>query len=148
MKINILFILLFLLVNGKTLLGDSLFVEIINDTVFVNNTQIWENCIFKPKSIVTLDNYEITLIQKDTSNYHAFCNCYYDYITKITGLSKGTYRLSVYRKYSPPKDTSITKYIGFVRFSFNPSDSLSYSVREKKAIVMKYLMLNLKMIIK
>lgn len=129
------FIVTFLLiiVNCIDVYSDSLYVEVVNDTVFVKNTGVWENCLFRPRSMVIVEGYNITLTQQDTSNNFAFCNCTFDLTTQIIGLNKGNYRIYVYRKYSLPKDTSTAKYLGAIIFSFNPLGSSTFSVKQKQS---------------
>lgn len=74
MSSKILLALLLFVLYNEMLIGDSLNVEIINDSIFVQNTGVWENCLFRPKSIVPVEGYNITLTQQDTSNNFAFCN--------------------------------------------------------------------------
>ena len=123
---------LFILLSEK-IMGDSLFVSVKNDTVFFYDLQIYDNCIFEMKPILTVDKFKLTLIEKDTSNNYAFCNCYYDFSMAITGLESGSYKLFVKRKYSPPKDTLVTWDVGVVYFDFYPDNNLEYLFKAKQS---------------
>jgi hypothetical protein len=80
--------------------NDSVYVEIVGDTVKIWDKQIEENCCSKFIHEVTFNHDSITVIEKDTSTNYCRCPCYFDLVTTILGLNTGSYHVFVYRTYA------------------------------------------------
>ncbi|MCJ7555049.1 MAG: T9SS type A sorting domain-containing protein [Ignavibacteriaceae bacterium] len=98
---------------------DSIFVVISEDTVHIWNTGAWENCLCLFRMDVSISNDTIYVTEVDTANNWAFCFCYFDLCTTVTGLQSGNYFVEVYRKKMYYPDTLF--YIGSTSFTFEGS---------------------------
>lgn len=91
---------------------DSLFVEMKDDTVKIWNTSVYINCCCSLRFDVSIALDSITIIQLDTAKSWCRCICPFDLVTSITGLTAGTYFVSVYR-YLPLGDSMFVGSISF-----------------------------------
>lgn len=85
---------------NQGMVNDSVYTEIVGDTVKIWDKQILENCcsIFIHELIFSGDS--ITVIEKDTSTNYCRCMCYFDLCATIISLNAGSYRVFVYRTYA------------------------------------------------
>jgi len=93
---------LFIIIHCCTLAfagKDSVYVQIINDTVKVWNVGVEENCCVAFIHEITIVNDSITVIEKDTSTSYCRCMCNFDLCATLIGISQGLYRVLIYRKY-------------------------------------------------
>lgn len=79
--------------------ADSVYVEIVNDTIKVWDKHIYENCCVAFMHEITVVNDSITIIEKDTSTNYCRCMCYFNLCVTIIGINQGSYRIFVYREY-------------------------------------------------
>ena len=99
MKHFILLLLFSLILKNTIQAGiDSLYVEIKNDTVFVYNVNVWEQCDFELYYFLKFEDKRITIMQKDSALDTTTCHSYHDFLIPITNLSSGAYFVSVYRQ--------------------------------------------------
>ncbi|MDP2207600.1 MAG: T9SS type A sorting domain-containing protein [Bacteroidota bacterium] len=116
---------IFLLFAGSVFAGqDSLFVEMKGDTVKIWNTDVTTNCCTDFQFDVTIIKDSITIVELDTAKDWCTCTCTFDLCTSITGLSPGTYYVSVFR-YLPYADS---QFVGILSFTINNSNSLPNSI--------------------
>jgi hypothetical protein len=98
---------------------DSIFVIISGDTVHVWNTGAYENCgcLFNMDVIISNDTIYVTEV--DTASEWAFCMCYFDLCTSLTGLQNGVYFVEVFR--FMPLSSPDTVFIGSTSFTYGGS---------------------------
>jgi hypothetical protein len=118
----LLVLMALILLSGKTSAGteDSVFVVISGDTVHIWNTAAYENCGCLFRMDVALSNDTIYVTEVDTSSNWAFCICYFDLCTSVTGLQNGTYYVEVFR-YMPLGYPDTLFYIGSTSFTYGGS---------------------------
>jgi len=84
--------------------------QIVGDTVKIWNTNIYVMCGASFIADTRLANDSIIVVEEDTSTRHAYCDCFYDVNTSITGITSGSYHSVIYRKqsmrYQYPADTT------------------------------------------
>jgi len=99
---------------------DSIFVITSGDTVHIWNTGAYENCgcLFRMDAMVSNDT--IYVAEVDTSSDWAFCMCYFDLCTSVTGLQNGTYFVEIFR-YMPLFYPDTVFYIGSTSFTYGGS---------------------------
>ncbi len=112
-------ILALVFLTGLSLAQDSLFVTINNDTVNIWNTGAYENCGFSVEMETIFSNDTITVIEHDTSNQYAYCNCNFDMCVSLTGLNPGNYHVDVFRTYDIIYDPDSLYYIGSTDFAYS-----------------------------
>jgi hypothetical protein len=109
MKKLYLFLLVFLFSTYCELKSEEIIITQNNDTLIVINKGIWANCAAKFEADLALCEDHISIIERDTSIAKAFCDCTYDFETKIDSLPNGFYTLNIYREqlkqYNYPSDT-------------------------------------------
>ncbi|MDI6767089.1 MAG: T9SS type A sorting domain-containing protein [Bacteroidota bacterium] len=80
--------------------NDSVYVEILSDTVKIWDKNVYENCCVSFIHEISIVNDYITIIEKDTSTNYCRCMCYYDLCATILSLNAGSYHVSVYRTFA------------------------------------------------
>jgi hypothetical protein len=98
---------------------DSVFVIISGDTVHIWNTGAYENCGCLFRLDVMLSNDTIYVTEVDTASDWAFCTCYFDLCTSLTGLQNGVYFVEVFR--FMPLSSPDTVFIGSTSFTYGGS---------------------------
>ena len=126
-----LFLLFLILVSSDLFAkNDSVFVKIQTDTVQVWNTDVSANCASRFSIKTEITGNSIVVTECDTIGPIADCNCIYDLLTSLTGLTDGKYTAAVYRqelkKYFYDRDTTI--FIDSLEFDLGNSSSLLKSV--------------------
>lgn len=89
-----------LFIFSHPILAEDLFVEVIEDTLIIHNTQVREHCAFTPELITRISDDTLIFIEKDTFPNMATCVCNFDFHVSLTGLQNGEYILCLYRQYS------------------------------------------------
>jgi hypothetical protein len=122
-----LFVLFMNNVQGQT---ESILIEKHTDTVVVVNKDAVENCAAKFAIDVTVQGFDVTVVETDTVAAKANCICRFDLYAYLTGLPSGTYTVSVYRqylkKYQYPEDRKVL--IGGATFEVTqPQPGAQYS---------------------
>ena len=122
------FFLFFFLLSVIICKAEKLFVEVVNDTVRIFNTEVNEHCAFTPDIIVNVNDNLIKIIEKDLMTDMTTCVCYFDYFISLTGLQNQEYQVLLYRQYSAPfMNTDSLYFIASTRFTFNNNTGESYS---------------------
>jgi len=94
---------------------DSLYVEIKNDTVFVWNVNVWEQCAFELDYFTYIGKSSITIYQIDTASDATTCYSYHDFCMPIPNLFSGEYTLELYRI---SWSDSTERFIGAIQFEY------------------------------
>ena len=118
----LLVLMALILLSGKTSAGteDSVYVVISGDTVHIWNTAAYENCGCMFRMDIALSSDTIYVTEVDTSSNWAYCTCYFDLSTSVTGLQNGTYYVEVFR-YMPLNYPDTVFYIGSTSFTYGGS---------------------------
>jgi len=111
---------IFLLQISYAATEDSVFVIISGDTVHIWNTGAYENCGCLFKMNVMISNDTISVTEVDTSINWAYCMCYFDLRTSVTGLQSATYYVNVFRS-MPLFYPDTLFYIGSTTFIYGGS---------------------------
>ena len=120
-----LFFFLLCIINCK---AEKLFVEVVDDTVRICNTEVCEHCAFTPEIIVNVSDNLIKIIEKDIMPDMTTCSCYFDYFISLTGLQDQEYQVLLFRQYSAPfMNTDSLYFIASTRFTLNINTEKSYS---------------------
>jgi hypothetical protein len=78
-------------------LVDSIVVKTSNDTVYVWDYNVWEQCAFQLDYSIEIIDSIITISQVDTAADMTTCYGYHNFVIPIIGLSEGKYRIDIYR---------------------------------------------------
>jgi len=97
---------------------DSVYVQIINDTVKVWNVGVEENCCIRVVTTTNISNDSIIVLEHDTSNALCNCMCTFDFSVSLTGLQPGTYHVLVYRQHTIFTPESLY-FVGTVSFTYS-----------------------------
>lgn len=97
-----LFYFIFIVIfYSRTIAGsDSVYVQIVDDTVKIWNVGAFENCCIKVVTSATIINDSIFVLEHDTSTTYCYCMCTFDFCVSVTGLSVGYYRVFIFRQYT------------------------------------------------
>lgn len=119
---TLFFVLLSLLIAETTYSQpgiEKVSVNVSSDSVIISDSNVYVNCGAIFIDSLVLNDYKITIIEKDTSTNHAFCNCNFDLSFIIHSLQTVTYTAYIYRqgydKNGNLKDTTI--FIDSVKFT-------------------------------
>jgi len=99
---------------------DSVYVQIINDTVKVWNVGAEENCCIRVVTSTNISNDSIIVLEHDTATAYCNCMCTFDFSVSLTGLLPGTYHVFVYRQYTFFTPESLY-FIGTASFTYGGS---------------------------
>jgi hypothetical protein len=99
---------------------DSVYVQIINDTVKVWNVGAEENCCIRVVTSTNISNDSIIVLEHDTATAYCNCMCTFDFSVSLTGLLPGTYHVFVYRQYTFFTPESLY-FIGSATFTYGGS---------------------------
>ncbi len=97
---------------------DSVYVQIINDTVKVWNVGVEENCCIRVVTSTNISNDSIIVLEHDTATVYCLCTCTFDFSVSLTGLQPGTYHVFVYRQFTFFTPESLY-FIGTTSFTYN-----------------------------
>ena len=100
MKKLFLFLASALVISTAYANTDSVYVQIVGDTVMIWDRNAHENCCISVVMSADVWNDSIIVIENDTSTSYCNCMCYFDFSVSLTDLSPGTYHVSVYRRYT------------------------------------------------
>jgi hypothetical protein len=101
----------------------SLSVSFSGDTVIIRDAGISWSCSGMFFSRVHLSNDTVYITECDTMQL-ATCLCYYDYSTKLSGLTSGTYTALVTRRHESHVNHPIDTVFSFTE----PAGSLSFTI--------------------
>jgi hypothetical protein len=137
MKNQYLILIVIILFQINESRSEEIIISQKNYTVIVINKGIWANCASKFEADLAICEDHLSIIERDTSYNKAYCECTFNFETRIDSLPNGFYTLNIYREflkqYSYPKDTVIfigsatiliDKYSGIfpVEYMTNQSD--------------------------
>jgi hypothetical protein len=103
---------------------DSLMVILSGDTVNIWDMAACTYCGEVFVTSVSLSADSIYIVQTDTSNRMATCDCIYNMRTSVVGLPSGTYWAVIYRSYPPSHST---RFIRSIRFQYISTTSGIFS---------------------
>ena len=107
--------------------AENLYVEVVNDTVRICNTEVCEHCAFSPQIKVDINDTLIKIIEQDTMTDMTTCTCYFDYFLSLTGLQINEYQVLLYRQYAASfMNTDSLYFIDSTGFTFNNNNGESY----------------------
>lgn len=92
---------------------DTLIVSTINDTVRISNEKLCSHCNAAFAISITQSSDSIYILESDTANGIAMCNCVFDIEISIAGLIPGNYIAVVHRYYG--SIINQTEYVGTVQ---------------------------------
>ena len=101
----------------------KIFIQTYADSVCFWDTEISATCGTSFKTIITVNNDSITILESDTSNHYYRCICNYDIGVTIFGLPAGSYSVYIYRG-RWGRDTA---FIGSADFIIPQSNPLLFS---------------------
>jgi len=114
---NIAYSILFVLcISSAPAQVDSLFAIVSDNTVTIWNINIEAACESKYELNTTIVNDTIFITELDTSTLHAYCLCYYNVSTSITGLVSGHYVVAVSRTAFAAYPGATTTFVGYTSF--------------------------------
>ncbi len=158
MKTNFFFIIILFVSNISICSAgdDSLYVEVKNDTLFIWNVNVWEQCAFSLDYEIEINDSIITITEEDTAYDATTCYCYHNFVFPIVGLEEGNYHVDVYRKswhqelryitsldfilsYSSISDKALIQPEDFILHNaypnpFNPITTFEYFIRFKSKV--------------
>jgi hypothetical protein len=76
---------------------DSIVVVSSNDTVYVWDYNVWEQCAFALDYTVEITDSIITILQIDTAAQGTTCYWYHNFAVPVVGLGEGNYRIDIFR---------------------------------------------------
>lgn len=136
--------------------NDSLYVEVKNDTLFIWNVNVWEQCAFSLDYEIDIIDSTITITEEDTAFDATTCYCYHNFYFPIVGIEEGNYHVDVYRKswhqelcyinsldfilnYSSISDNALIQPDDFILYNaypnpFNPITTFEYFTRIKSEV--------------
>lgn len=124
-----IFLFAFLIFLSREALAqiDTLFVEILGDTVRIHNNVEDLTCNTRFVLDVAIANDSIHIFERDTSTAHATCLCGLNVTVSMAGLSPGTYFVNVIRKtwWTNPSDT-IQSSVGSLSFTIGSFSSQNW----------------------
>ncbi len=80
--------------------ADSVYVQIVDDTVKILNVGVFENCCISVIISTAISNDSIIIVEHDTATSYCHCMCNFDFSVNLTNLAPGNYLVLVYRKYT------------------------------------------------
>jgi hypothetical protein len=80
--------------------SDSVYVQMVGDTVKILNVGASENCCISVITSTVISNDSIIIVEHDTSTSYCHCTCTFDFSVNLTNLAPGKYLVLVYRKYT------------------------------------------------
>ncbi len=92
-------ILFLLCLNIAQAQNERIVVEQHADTILIANKNAVENCAARFQIDVSVQGFDISVVETDTVVQKANCICTYDLDAYLTGLPVGTYTVSVFRQY-------------------------------------------------
>ena len=91
--------------------SEQIVIEKRADTIVVINKDVVENCAAKFATDVSVQGFDVIIVETDTVEAKANCICNFDLSAYLTGLQTGAYTVTVYRqywkKYQYPEDRKV-----------------------------------------